>query len=89
MRIKVDTGESDLVKESVKIADLISNVADGYTVDGVINGMGIVLAHFLCDLTEEDRKTVLDAFIEITRRNIRQFAGEHTAQERTKHGPPH
>ena len=79
MRIKVDTSESDLVKESVKIAGLISNAADGYTIDGVINGMGIVLAHFLCDRTEEDRKMVLDAFVEVTRRNIRQFAGEHTA----------
>lgn len=79
MRIKVDTSGSSLMKESVKVAGLISNAADGYTIDGVINGMGIVLAHFLCDRTEEDRKMVIDAFVEVTRRNIRQFAGEHTA----------
>ena len=79
MRIKMDPGESDLVKESMRVAGMITGTADGCTVDSVINGMGIVLAHFLADRGEEERKTVLDAFIEITRRNIRQFAGEHTA----------
>ena len=63
----------------MRVAGMITDTADGCTVDSVINGMGIVLAHFLCDRTEEDRKMVLDAFVEITRRNIHQLAGEHTA----------
>jgi hypothetical protein len=67
------------MKEAIGLANEITALLKGHTIDAVLNSMAIILSDFLSQKNEEERKNIFDSFAETVKRNTRHIAGEATA----------
>lgn len=67
------------IAELVDLTNRLNALLGGCTTEAVLNGIGIIMADFLSNKTEEVRKDILDQWVDTVKHNTRRFAGEATA----------